>query len=70
MRASKRLGRIPVVMLTTSDRPEEVDACYALGCSLYLKKQVDYAKFTEAIGKLAALVALCELPLLGGVDDE
>jgi len=70
MKADSLLRRIPVIMLTTSDRPKEVDACYRLGCNLYLKKQVDYAKFTESIGRLAAFLAVCELPLFGELPNE
>ena len=70
MKSSSKLSKIPVIMLTTSDRPKEVDACYRLGCNLYLKKQVDYAKFTDSIGRLAAFIATCELPLFGDPSDE
>ncbi len=70
MKSSSTLSKVPVIMLTTSDRPKEVDACYRLGCNLYLKKQVDYAKFTDTIGRLAAFIAACELPLFGDPADE
>ena len=70
MKSCDTLSKIPVIMLTTSDRPKEVDACYRLGCNLYLKKQVDYAKFTDSIGRLAAFIAVCELPIFGDPTDE
>jgi len=65
MKESERLSKVPVVMLTTSDRRKEVDACYGLGCNLYLKKQVDYAKFTDSIAKLASFLSVCEIPSFG-----
>jgi DNA-binding NarL/FixJ family response regulator len=52
-------------MLTTSDRPAEVEACYEAGCSFYIKKQVDYARFIASIKVVAAFVMECELPLYG-----
>ncbi len=70
MKSSQRLRKVPVVMLTTSDRPKEVELCYQLGCNLYLKKQVDYAKFTESIGRLAAFISCCELPLFGELPND
>ncbi len=33
--------RIPVVMLTTSDDPREVERCYSLGCNVYMTKPVE-----------------------------
>ena len=67
MKSSSELRKIPVIMLTTSDRPKEVELCYQAGCNLYLKKQVDYAKFTDSISKLAAFISACELPLFGEI---
>jgi len=70
MKTSETLRKIPVVMLTTSDRPKEVEACYQLGCNFYLKKQVDYSKFVEAIKKFSAFIKSCELPSFGDMADE
>lgn len=70
MKSSASLSKVPVIMLTTSDRPKEVDICYRLGCNLYLKKQVDYAKFTDSIGRLASFIAACELPIFGDPDND
>lgn len=67
---SPLLRKVPVVMLTTSDRPKEVDYCYQLGCNFYLKKQVDYSKFVDTIKKFAAFIRTCELPLFGEPADE
>src|SRR4051812_4668281 len=35
-------SKIPVIMLTTTDDPREVERCYELGCSVYLTKPVEY----------------------------
>ena len=34
----QRTKRIPVVVLTTTDNPQEVARCYELGCNLYVTK--------------------------------
>ena len=70
MKSSPVLRKIPVVMLTTSDNPKEVEACYQFGCNFYLKKQVDYTKFVDAIKKLSEFVKVCELPAMGDIADE
>ncbi|OGV54743.1 MAG: hypothetical protein A2X49_09730 [Lentisphaerae bacterium GWF2_52_8] len=65
LKSSESLRKIPVIMLTTSDRPSEVELCYRLGCNSYLKKQVDYGKFVESIKNFAAFMMSCEIPVLG-----
>jgi CheY-like chemotaxis protein len=53
---------IPIIMLTTTDTPHEVQKCYELGCNLYLSKPVDYETFTETIRSLGAFLAIVKLP--------
>jgi CheY-like chemotaxis protein len=65
IKSSPKWKKIPVTMLTTSDRSKEVEMCYALGCNSYLKKQVDYGKFVESIKIFADYTATCELPSFG-----
>lgn len=66
LKADPNLRRIPVVMLTTTDDPREVERCYELGCSVYIRKPVDYDKFAEAIRRLGLFVTLVLEPLGGG----
>ncbi|MBM3220546.1 MAG: response regulator [Candidatus Rokubacteria bacterium] len=40
---------IPVVMLTTSDRKEEIDATYSVGANSFVTKPVDFREFVEHI---------------------
>ena len=42
------LRKVPVIMLTTTDDPREVERCHAIGCASYIVKPVDYEKFAEA----------------------
>ncbi|HZZ56365.1 MAG TPA: response regulator [Opitutaceae bacterium] len=66
LKADPNLRRIPVVMLTTTDDPREVERCYELGCNVYIRKPVDYEKFAEAIRRLGLFVTLVLEPLAGG----
>ena len=44
LKANQELKDIPVMMLTTTDDPREVEACYKLGCNVYINKPVDFKK--------------------------
>ena len=59
------LRKIPVLMLTTTDDPREVERCHALGCSNYIVKPVDYDKFAEAIKQLGLFITLVQVPCIG-----
>lgn len=56
------LRKIPVLMLTTTDDPREVERCHAIGCASYIVKPVDYDKFAEAIKSLGLYISLVEVP--------
>jgi CheY-like chemotaxis protein len=58
----ERTKLIPVVMLTTTDNPQEIAKCYELGCNLYMTKPVDYDQFMEAIRNLGAFLSIVKLP--------
>lgn len=42
---------IPVIVVTSSDDPEEMDRCYALGCNGYLVKPPEEGAFLDAFHK-------------------
>ena len=41
LKADDRYAAMPVIMLTTTDDPREVQRCYGLGCNVYITKPVD-----------------------------
>lgn len=43
------LKSIPVVVLTTSNNPKDIAACYRRGANSYQVKPVDYARFKHAL---------------------
>jgi CheY-like chemotaxis protein len=51
--------RSPIIMLTTSDDPREIETCYEFGCSAYIQKPVDYDAFTETVRRLGDFIACC-----------
>jgi len=60
------LRKIPVIMLTTTDDPREVERCHAIGCASYMVKPVDYDKFAEAIKGLGLYISLVQVPDING----
>ncbi|MHC4738023.1 MAG: response regulator [Planctomycetota bacterium] len=72
IKADKQLRKIPVIMLTTTDRVEEIDRCYELGCSFYMVKPVNYNKFMEAVENLGAFLSLkwLQVPQIDEADEE
>ncbi len=58
------MRKMPVIMLTTTDDPREVERCHALGCSTYIVKPVVYERFAEAINRMGLFVSLVQVPQL------
>ncbi len=63
LKADVRTRHIPVIILTTTEEPYEIQRCYALGCNMYLTKPVEYAQFAEAIRTLGLFLSIVKLPL-------
>ena len=61
------LCKIPVIMVTTTDDPLEVDRCHKLGCSIYVTKPVDCEKFIDAIKKLGLFLTVIKVPRINGI---
>jgi CheY-like chemotaxis protein len=65
VKADPRLATTPVIMLTTTDDPREVERCYKLGCNVYITKPVAYDKFVEAIRQLGLFLQVVKVPSNG-----
>jgi len=52
---------LPVIMLTTTDDPREVEKCYALGCNIYITKPVDFVKFAETLKRLGLFIQVVKV---------
>jgi CheY-like chemotaxis protein len=49
---------IPVIMLTTTDNPQEIEECYRLGCNAYVTKPVDFAEFSRTLARLGLFLQI------------
>jgi CheY-like chemotaxis protein len=57
--------KIPVIMLTTTDDPREVDHCYSLGCSSYVTKPVEPKAFLDAVNRVGLFISIINVPSEG-----
>ena len=62
LKDDERTQAIPVIVLTTTDNPKEIDRCYELGCNVYITKPVEYENFSQAIQKLGLMLAVVKIP--------
>lgn len=65
MKSHPVLRKIPIVMITTTDAPAEVELCHSLGCNSYIVKPIDYAKFIDVVKKLGYFLSIVEVPKAG-----
>lgn len=61
LKENERLKRIPVMMLTTTDDPREVEKCYELGCNFYITKPMDFSLFAETLKRLGLFLKVVSI---------
>jgi two-component system, response regulator len=54
LRADERTRYLPIVIMTSSLRPDDVEQSYALGANSYVRKPVDFSQFLETANALGA----------------
>lgn len=62
LKNDEALKTIPVIVLTTTVNPREIDRAYELGCNVYITKPVEYENFAESINKLGLMLAVVKVP--------
>jgi CheY-like chemotaxis protein len=62
LKSRPQTALIPIIMLTTTDDPREIQRCYELGCSVYITKPVDYRAFVDAINRLGLFLQVVQIP--------
>lgn len=62
LKADEATRKMPVIVLTTTDNPKDIDRCYELGCNAFMTKPVGYDDFSEAIRKLGLMLTVVRVP--------
>lgn len=65
LKTNPELKNFPIIMLTTTDDPREINNCYSLGCNCYVTKPVDYQKFAEMLHRLGLFIVVVQVPKIG-----
>ena len=61
VKKSAQLKAIPVIMLTSTDHPREIQRSYELGASAYIVKPVDFERLHDKIKTLGFFVQIIEV---------
>ena len=65
IRATERYKAIPVIILSTSSRDDDINASYFLGCNCYITKPGSFRELTSAIKSITNYwLGLYKLPVL------
>ncbi|MCP5103656.1 MAG: response regulator [bacterium] len=64
IKADEELRKVPVIMLTTLNSPEEVGRCHDLGCSSFISKPVEYEEFEKVINYLGLFLSIVQVPTI------
>jgi CheY-like chemotaxis protein len=62
IKSDEQTKKIMVIILTTSDIPQEIERCYELGCNLYISKSVQYEEFCTAVRNIGLLLSTVKIP--------
>lgn len=64
LKADENLKKLPVIMLTTTDDPRDIETCYKAGCNSYLTKPVAFSQFAEVIKRLGLFISVIKVSKL------
>ncbi|MBL4638781.1 MAG: response regulator, partial [Proteobacteria bacterium] len=62
IKSNVETSHIPIIVLTTSDDPAEIEQCYRLGCNAYIIKPVTPDEFKEKMGELGKFLNILSSP--------
>ncbi|TYT26485.1 response regulator [Luteimonas viscosa] len=66
IRGDARTRSLPVVVLTTSDEPFDVEATYALGVNRYIRKPVNFEQFVDVVKQIGLYWLVLNQPRVTG----
>jgi len=70
IKTDKQWHNIPIIMLTTTNDPREIERCYTLGCNCYITKPMEYERFTITLKKLGLSLMVVPTPKIPPQDGQ
>ena len=70
IKADTQWHTLPIIMLTTTDDPREIETCYTLGCNSYITKPMEYERFTEMLKRLGLFLMVVQTPKIPPQDGQ
>ena len=70
IKTDKQWHNLPIIMLTTTDDPREIEICYTLGCNCYITKPMEYERFTEMLKRLGLFLMVVQTPKIPPQDGQ
>jgi CheY-like chemotaxis protein len=70
IKTDKQWHNLPIIMLTTTDDPREIESCYTLGCNCYITKPMEYERFTEMLKRLGFFLMVVHMPKIPPQDGQ
>lgn len=67
LKSDEVLKRIPIIMLTTTDSPAEIEASYKHGCNGYITKPIDFDAFSEVLRRLGLFIMVMQVAELNEI---
>ncbi len=65
IKSTEHIKHLPVIMLTTSSAPKDINQAYKSFASCYITKPVDVMDFMDAIGKIESFwISIVKLPII------
>jgi chemotaxis family two-component system response regulator Rcp1 len=64
LKQDAELRYIPVVVLTTTQNPQDIDRCYEMGASAYLVKPLELEQFLSLVKITVAFWSACKFRTL------
>ena len=62
IKTAKQWHYLPIIMLTTTNDPREIESSYTLGCNCYITKPMEYERFTEMLKQLDLFLMVVQKP--------
>ena len=70
IKADKQWHNLPIIMLTTTNDPLEIEKCYTLGCNCYITKPMEYERFAGTLKKLGLSLMVVPTPKIPPQDGQ